>query len=86
MAPRSRRTPASLPCRVEWHGGFRLDLATVRAHPDYRGAHVVDVAVEIAEDDHLDPVVIGAAVAAGRHDPQDLKQVWHHLARFGRPT
>jgi hypothetical protein len=77
---------AELPCAVEWHDGFRLDLATVRAHPDYRGAHIVDVAAQVAVEEHLDPAVIGAAVAAGGHDPQDLKRVWHHLARFGRPT
>ena len=75
-----------LGCRLEWHDGFRLDLATVRAHPGYRGAHIVAVAEQIAVDGYLDPAVIGAAVAAGRHDPQDLKKVWHHLARFGCPT
>ncbi|GAA2166083.1 DUF3626 domain-containing protein [Pedococcus bigeumensis] len=77
---------ATLPCEVEWHDGFRLDLATVRAHPDYRGAHIVAVAEEVAVDERLDPAVIGVAVAAGGHDPQDLKKVWHHLARFGRPA
>jgi hypothetical protein len=74
-----------LPCEVEWHGGFRLDLAIVRANPEYRGAHIVDVAEQVAVDSHLDPAVIGAAVASGRHDPQDVKKVWHHLARFGSP-
>jgi hypothetical protein len=71
---------------VEWHDGFRLDLATVRAHPDYRGAHIVAVAEEVAVDERLDPAVIGLAVAADGHDPQDLKKVWHHLARVGRPA
>ena len=77
---------AALPCEVEWHDGFQVDLATVRAHPDYRGAHIVDVAEQVADGEHLDPAVIGTAVASGRHDPQDLKRVWHHLARFGRPA
>lgn len=76
---------AALPCEVEWHGGFRLDLATVRANPEYRGAHIVDVAAQVAADGHLDPAVIGAAVATGRQDPQDVKKVWHYLARFGGP-
>ena len=75
-----------LPCPVEWHDGFGVDLDTVRAHPDYRGAHIVDLAAAIAVDDRLDPAVIGAAVASGRQDPQDLKRVWHYLARFGRPA
>lgn len=58
----------------------------MREHPDYRGARIVDVAAEVATDGSLDPAVIGAAVARGDHDPQDLKKVWHHGARFGRPT
>jgi hypothetical protein len=77
---------AALPCPVEWHEGFRVDLTTVRAHPGYRGAHIVAVADQVAVDGRLDAAVIGAAVAAGGHDPQDLKKVWHHLARFGRPA
>ena len=85
VAPRWRRTPR--PCRALSSGTAGSGSTSRRsAPPDYRGAHVVDVAVEIAVGDHLDPGVIGAAVATGRHDPQDLKQVWHHLARFGRPT
>jgi len=58
----------------------------VQANPDYRGTHIVDVAVQVAVEERLDPSVIGAALAAGGHDPQDLKKVWHHLARFGRPA
>lgn len=80
---------AELPCPVEWHDGFRLDLTTVRDHPGYRGPHIVEVAAEVAGAfgvEQLDPAVIGAAVAAGRWDPQDLKKVWHHVARFGRPA
>ena len=71
---------------VEWHGGFRVDLDTVRAHPGYRGPHVVALAEEIAVDGWLDPRVVGAALATGRYDPQDLKRVWHHVARFGGPA
>ena len=77
---------AELPCPLEWHDGFGVALDTVRAHPDYRGQHIVDLAAAIAVDDRLDPTLIGAAVASGRHDPQDLKHVWHYVARFGRPS
>ena len=76
---------AGLPCPVEWHDGFSVELDTVRGHPDYRGQHIVDLAAAIAVDDRLDPALIGTAVASARHDPQDLKRVWHYLARFGRP-
>jgi hypothetical protein len=80
------RDAAGLPCPVEWHGGFQVDLDTVRANPDFRGRPIVDLAAAIAVDDRLDPVIVGAAIASGRHDPQDLKRVWHYLARFGRPA
>jgi hypothetical protein len=29
--------------------------------------------------------VIGEAVRAGEQHPQDLKKVWHHVARWGHP-
>lgn len=71
-----------LPCAVEWHPGFRLHVDDLRRHPDYRGREYVDLGVEIAVDGVLTPKVIGDA--RDRHDPQDLKKVWHLLARFGR--
>lgn len=74
-----------LPLAVEWHDGFRVDLQTVRAQPDYRGTHVVALAEVVAVDEWLTPDLIGHAVATEQHDRQALKQVWHHLARFGAP-
>lgn len=75
-----------LPCALAWHGGFRLAVDELRRHPDYRGAQFVALGEAIARDGWLDPAIIGAAVAAGHHDPQDLKKVWHYVARFGAPT
>jgi hypothetical protein len=69
------------PCPVEWHPGFRLTVDVLRQHPDYRGQRYVDLGTRIAVDGVLTPRVIGTAV--GRHDEQDLKRVWHCLARFG---
>ena len=75
-----------LPCPVEWHPGFRLTTELLRRHPDFRGPEYVDLGVEIARDGVLDPRIIGDASRTGRHDPQDLKKVWHCLARFGSPS
>ncbi|MEV0646475.1 DUF3626 domain-containing protein [Phytomonospora sp. NPDC050363] len=77
---------ARLPCRVEWHGGFRLTVADLARHPDYRGPEYVELGASIAVDGVLDPRVIGQAADSGDHDPQALKRVWHCLARFGAPT
>ncbi|WP_156399847.1 DUF3626 domain-containing protein [Phycicoccus sp. Soil748] len=79
------RAARDLPCALEWHEGFVVDLDTVRRHPGYRGPEVVALAEKVAVEGVLDPAVIGAAALSGAHDPQRLKKVWHHLARWGAP-
>jgi len=72
-----------LPCQVEWQAGFRLEAETLLRHPDYRGAAIATLGVQIARHGVLTPATIGDAVASGQHDPQALKKVWHCVARFG---
>ncbi len=74
-----------LPCPVEWHPGYRLSVSELRRHVGFRGQEYVDLGARIAEDGHVDPRVIGEAARSGRHELQDLKKVWHTLARFGAP-
>ncbi|MFE7271513.1 DUF3626 domain-containing protein [Streptomyces sp. NPDC057623] len=74
-----------LPCSVEWHPGYRLTAADLRRHADYRGEEYADLGARIAEGGRIDPRVIGDAARTGRHELQDLKMVWHTLARFGAP-
>ena len=66
---------------VEWHPGFRV--ATAGLDVAYRGPEPVALARALGPE--LTPDVVGDAARSGRHDPQTLKRVWHHLARFGRP-
>jgi hypothetical protein len=73
-----------LGCAVEWHPGFRLTAAELARHEDYRGARFVALGTDLAVDGVLDPRVLGVAWRSGRHDVQDLKRVWHLLARWGR--
>lgn len=77
---------AALPVALEWHEGRRLTVDELRRHSDFRGARIVEVGAEIAENGWLDARMVGVAVAAGHHDPQDLKKVWHHVCRFGAPA
>lgn len=77
---------AGLPCPTAWHGGFRLTTDELARHPDYRGARFVALGRQIAVDDLLNPRILGEAAQSHRHDPQDLKRVWHYLARFGAPS
>jgi hypothetical protein len=69
---------------VERHPGYRLELAVVEANPGYRGPEAVEAARSIAVDGVLTPAALGRARSAGDLDPQSVKYVWHHLARFGR--
>ncbi|WP_019068488.1 DUF3626 domain-containing protein [Streptomyces hokutonensis] len=75
-----------LPCPVEWHPGYRLTVGELRRHADYRGQEYAELGARIAEKGVLDPRIIGDAARTGRHELQDLKMVWHTLARFGAPA
>ncbi|WP_328996930.1 hypothetical protein OG394_00205 [Kribbella sp. NBC_01245] len=57
-------------------------MEKLKRHPDYRGQEYVDLGVAIAVVGWLDPLVIGTAVRSGKYEAQDLKKVWHYLARF----
>ncbi len=65
---------------VEWHEGFQLAVEELLRHPDYRGPKFTALGAELAEEGRLDPRILGKAAG---HDEQDLKRVWHLLARFG---
>ncbi|MED7822825.1 DUF3626 domain-containing protein [Streptomyces chiangmaiensis] len=75
-----------LPCPLEWHPGYRLSVAELRHHADYRGPEYVRLGERIAERGHLDPRIIGDASRTGRYAVQDVKMVWHCLARLGAPA
>ncbi|MER6097969.1 DUF3626 domain-containing protein [Streptomyces sp. NPDC001728] len=74
-----------LPCPVEWHRGFRVSVDVLRQHPGFRGRRYVELAARISVDGWLDPRIVQEAAGSGRYDPQDVKRVWHCLARFGAP-
>lgn len=71
---------------LEWHEGRVLTVAELQARPDYRGPEAVSLGAEIARDGRLDARLIGNAARTGRHHPQRLKQLWHHVAQWGSPA
>lgn len=73
----------SLPWAVHWHAGFAADADMLHRHADYRGPAIAALAAGLAGPGQLTPAALGAVARSGRHDPQDLKKVWHCLARFG---
>jgi len=72
-----------LPCSIEWHPGFILDVETLRQHPSFRGREYVELGITIARDGYLTPRILGDAAGTGKYELQDLKKVWHYIARFG---
>ena len=52
-------------------------------YPTYRGPEYVALGRSLAVEGCLTPDVLEAAVRTERHHPQDVKKVWHYLARFG---
>lgn len=71
-----------LPFPVRWHHGFRLHVDELVTRSEFRGPDAVALGVEIAQGGWLTPKVLGEAAQHG-YDPQRLKYVWHHVARFG---
>lgn len=82
--PRSRLRRTSWGVRVDWHEGFVLEAEALREHPDFWGGHIVAVAEPASVTGRLDARIIGAAARRDEHGPQDLKKVWHYVARYGR--
>lgn len=72
-----------LQCDIHWHKGFKLSIAEFERHADYRGAEYVELAKLIEVEGYVNPSLVGMALGLGTYEPQDLKKVWHYLARFG---
>lgn len=71
---------------ILWHAGYELDLDTMRLFPDYRGAKFIELAQTLAKNGVINSKLIGQAMTERRYDSQDLKKVWHYLARFSYKT
>lgn len=77
---------ARLGVPVEWHEGRRLLVSELHRHPHFRGPRMVEVGRRILSDGASDARTVREAHYQMREDPQDLKKVWHHVARCGEPV
>lgn len=68
---------------LEWTEGRVLTVAEFDRHPEFRGPDVITIGRDLAEEGMLTARVIGDAARRGAADPQDLKRLWHLVARFG---
>ncbi|WP_345332613.1 DUF3626 domain-containing protein [Ferrimonas pelagia] len=79
------RQAQQLPVTLEWHQGFALSIEKMAQYPGYRGAQFIEIARTIAREGLITAEILSHAIHHLGHDPQDIKKVWHYLARFGYP-
>ena len=58
-------------------------MNVIAQNPEYRGLRFVELARQLAESSILNPLILGKAVEKCGYDQQDIKKIWHYLARFG---
>lgn len=73
----------ALGVNVKWHQGFSLSIEVMKNYPNYRGQQFIELAKQLAENGKINAKIIGEAVTKLGYDEQDVKKVWHYLARFG---
>ncbi|GLX86952.1 hypothetical protein tloyanaT_32050 [Thalassotalea loyana] len=73
----------SLGVPVKWHNGFELSIEEMSRYPEYRGIRYIELAKALAQNEKVNAKILGLAVTQQGYDEQDVKKVWHYLARFG---
>ena len=74
-----------LGCAIEYHPGYRVAAKDLQPHESYRGHEYVEIAQKLADHEGmLTPVVVGKAYRQSGFGQQQIKKVWHYLARYGR--
>ncbi|BCS98683.1 hypothetical protein DSLASN_43150 [Desulfoluna limicola] len=68
---------------VNWHAGYELNTKVMTRYPDYRGKKFIQLAQEIAINGRINAKLLGRAVTEQSYDEQDVKKIWHYLARYG---
>ena len=68
---------------IHWHAGYELSIEVMSRYPDYRGQKYIKLAHDIAVNGAIDAKLLGVAVTEQGYDEQDIKKVWHYLARYG---
>lgn len=71
---------SGLSCPVELHPGYRV--TTDEIDPTYRGEAPIRLARTLGRE--ITSARLAAASRSGDYDPQEVKWLWHCLARFGR--
>ncbi len=73
----------SLGIPINWHNGYELSIEKMSQYPTYRGQSYIELGKRLAQNGKLNAKIIGSAITEQGYDEQDVKKVWHYLARFG---
>lgn len=68
---------------IKWHSGYELSIECMSRYPDYRGQRFIDLAKQLSSNEKINAKLLGLAVTEQGYDEQDIKKIWHYLARFG---
>ncbi|WP_108650834.1 DUF3626 domain-containing protein [Dongshaea marina] len=68
---------------IKWHRGYELSIQEMSLYPDYRGQQYIELAKGLSQNDKINAKLLGLAVTEQGHNEQDIKKIWHYLARFG---
>ncbi|MBW3698454.1 DUF3626 domain-containing protein [Vibrio sp. T187] len=68
---------------IKWHNGYELSIERMSRYPDYRGQRFIDLAKQLSSNGKINAKLLGLAVTEQGYDEQDIKKIWHYLARFG---
>ncbi len=68
---------------LKWHNGYELTIKKMSLYPHYRGKQFIQLAHDIAVNGVINAKLLGLAVTEQGYNEQDIKKIWHYLARFG---
>ncbi len=68
---------------IQWHKGYELTIEEMSRYPEYRGQPFIDLAKGLVKEGKINAKILGLAVTEQGYDGQDIKKIWHYLARFG---
>ena len=74
---------SQLGVKIQYHAGYELSIEDMRRYPDYRGERFIRLAEQIAVNGVINAKILGEALTESGFSKQDIKKVWHYLARFG---
>ncbi|KEI71354.1 DUF3626 domain-containing protein [Endozoicomonas elysicola] len=68
---------------INWHDGYELQVNVMSRYPSYRGKQFIQLARSLAVNGTVNARLLGTAITEQGYDEQEIKKIWHYLARYG---